>query len=74
MLMNYYLVDEYFNKVLEIYNNIDSDKYYVQMGIAWGISVAFVKNEEKTYNYREYFGNRGHHGGKYFSLVDMEYK
>ena len=53
MLMDYYLVDEYFNKVLEIYNNIDSDKYYVQMGIAWGISVAFVKNEEKTRKFLE---------------------
>lgn len=48
MLMDYYLVDKYFDKVLEIYNNIDSDRYYVQMGIAWGISVAFVKNAEKT--------------------------
>ncbi len=48
MLMDYYLIDKYFDKVLEIYNNIDSDRYYVQMGIAWGISVAFVKNAEKT--------------------------
>lgn len=54
MLMDYYLIDEYFDKVLEIYNNITSDKYYVQMGIAWGISVAFVKNEEKT---REFLKN-----------------
>lgn len=48
MLMDYYLVDEYFEKVLEIYNTIVSDKYYVQMGIAWGISVAFVKDEKRV--------------------------
>ena len=48
MLMDYYLTDEYIDTVFKIYNNIVSDKYYVQMGIAWGISVAFVKNEEKT--------------------------
>ncbi len=54
MLMDYYLTEEYIDKVLEIYNNIISDKYYVQMGIAWGISVAFVKNEEKT---REFLKN-----------------
>lgn len=48
MLMEYYLTDEYIDKVFEIYNNIKLDKYYVQMGIAWGISEAFVKYEEKT--------------------------
>lgn len=48
MLMEYYLIDEYIDKVFEIYNNIKLDKYYVQMGIAWGISEAFVKYEEKT--------------------------
>lgn len=51
MLMDYYLTEEYIDKVLEIYNNIISDKYYVQMGIAWGISVAFVKYPEKTMNF-----------------------
>ena len=48
MLMEYYLIDEYIDKFFEIYNNIKLDKYYVQMGIAWGISEAFVKYEEKT--------------------------
>ena len=46
--MDYYLTDEYIDKVLEIYNKIDSDQYYVQMGIAWAISVCFVKYREKT--------------------------
>ena len=36
------------DKVLEEYEKIHLDKYYVKMGIAWGISVAFVKYEEKT--------------------------
>lgn len=48
ILMDYYLTDEYIDKVLEIYNKIDSDQYYVQMGIAWAISVCFVKYREKT--------------------------
>ena len=53
MLMDYYLVDEYFDNVLEIYNNIKLDKYYVKMGIAWGISFSFVKNEEKVTRFLE---------------------
>ena len=54
ILMDYYLTDEYIDKVLEIYNKIDSDQYYVQMGIAWAISVCFVKYSEKT---REFLDN-----------------
>ena len=48
MLMDYYLIDEYIDSVLEIYENIKLDKYYVKMGIAWGISVAFVKSKTKV--------------------------
>ena len=48
MLMDYYIRDEYIDEVLEIYNNIVIDKYYVKMGIAWAISVIFVKYEERA--------------------------
>ena len=53
MLMDYYLTDKYIDKVLETYNNIKLDKYYVKMGIAWGISVAFVKYETKVRKFLE---------------------
>lgn len=48
MLMDYYVRNEYVDKVLEIYNNIKFDKYYVKMGVAWAISVIFIKYEEKA--------------------------
>lgn len=48
MLMDYFIIDEYIDRVFDIYNNIKLDKYYVKMGIAWGISEAFIKNEDKT--------------------------
>ena len=54
MLMDYYITDEYIDKVFKIYDNINLDKYYVKMAIAWAISVAFVKYEEKT---REFLRN-----------------
>ena len=53
MLMDYYLIDEYIDRVFKIFNEIKLDKYYVQMGIAWAISVAFVKYEKKTRNFLE---------------------
>lgn len=54
MLMDYYIRDEYIDKVLDIYNNIRVDKYYVKMGVAWAISVIFVKFEQKA---REFLNN-----------------
>ena len=48
MLMSSFIRDEYIDDILRIYGNIKSDKYYVQMGVAWAISVCFVKYPEKT--------------------------
>ena len=48
MLLNYYLEEQYIDKALKILNNIKSNKYYVQMAVAWAISIAFVKYKEKT--------------------------
>ncbi|MDD6727924.1 MAG: DNA alkylation repair protein [Eubacteriales bacterium] len=43
MMMDYFLNDEYVDRVLEILASIKSDKYYVNMAVAWALSVAFVK-------------------------------
>ncbi len=54
MMLDYYLQDEYIEKVFEAISQIKHDGYYVKMGIAWLISVAFVKYEKKT---REFLKN-----------------
>lgn len=51
IMLSYYINDEYIDEVLKTYNNINLDKYYVKMGVAWGISIAFVNYEEKTMNF-----------------------
>lgn len=48
LLMDYYLTEEYIDKVLEIYNNIKNDAYYVKMAVAWALSVCYIKFSEKT--------------------------
>lgn len=48
MLMCYYHDDEYIDEVLTILKNIKSDLYYINMAVAWALSVAFVKEREKT--------------------------
>lgn len=48
MLMDYYLVDEYFDDVIKTLVNIDSNYYYVNMAVAWALSFAFIKYQDKT--------------------------
>lgn len=50
-LLNYYLNSNYLNNVVDIINNIDVDYYYVNMAIAWLISIMFIKDRTFTLNY-----------------------
>ncbi|MDE5974603.1 MAG: DNA alkylation repair protein [Eubacterium sp.] len=45
MLMNYYLVDEYIDRVNDVLLSIDREEYYINMALAWALSVEFVKYE-----------------------------
>lgn len=53
MMMDYYLNDEYIESVLENLVSIKSEEYYVNMAVAWALSVAFVKYEDKVYKILE---------------------
>lgn len=46
--MDYFINDEWIDRVLEIYKNVCHEGYYVKMAVAWGISVCYVKHPEKT--------------------------
>ncbi len=47
-LMDYYLIDEYIDQVFHFIEGITCRAYYVDMGLAWLISVCFVKYQDKT--------------------------
>lgn len=47
-LMDYCLTEERLNTVFDLYEKMQCNLYYVNMGIAWGISVALVKFYEQT--------------------------
>lgn len=51
MMLDYYINEEYIDEVIKILDNIKNKEYYVQMAIAWTISVAFVKFEDRTMKY-----------------------
>ena len=46
--MDYYLTDQYIDRVLKIVTNIDSDKYYINMAISWLLSFVFIKYQDKV--------------------------
>ena len=50
MFMNYYLNDNYIDRVLKIVSCIKCDYYYINMAISWLLSVAIINYEDKVLN------------------------
>lgn len=53
MLLDYYIDDEYIERVFDIIDRIPKEEYYVQMAAAWALSVALVKQYDRTLAYME---------------------
>ena len=51
MILNYYIEKEYLENIFTILDNITSTDYYVQMAVAWAISIALIKFYEETIKY-----------------------
>lgn len=43
-IMDYYLIDEYFEKVATLCKEVKNDDYYVKMAVAWLISFLYMKD------------------------------
>ncbi|MBR1376286.1 MAG: DNA alkylation repair protein [Bacilli bacterium] len=48
LLLDYYINDEYIDKIFDIVLNIKNDDYYVMMAKAWLLSYTYMKYKEKT--------------------------
>lgn len=48
MLMDYYIQDDFIEEVLSYLIHVHNEDYYVNMAVAWAISVCFVKYPVKT--------------------------
>lgn len=48
MMLNYYLNDNYIDRVLDIVCNIKCDSYYINMAISWLLSVAIINYKDKV--------------------------
>lgn len=48
VLMDYYLTDKYIDMSLAYLQGLQSDFYYVNMAVAWALSVAFVRYRDRV--------------------------
>lgn len=48
MLLNFYIEDEYIDRVLLLLDGAKHEGYYVKMAVAWAISICFIKFPQKT--------------------------
>lgn len=53
MYLDYFLTDEFIDEILVKINKITNKEYYVQMAIAWLVSIAYIKQKEKTEKFLE---------------------
>lgn len=51
VLLSHYLNDEYIDRVIDVLNNLNTDDYYSQMGVAWAVATIMGKYPEKCLNY-----------------------
>jgi len=51
MLLDYYIDEEYLEKDFGIFDSIISKDYYVQMAVAWALSIYLIKFYDKTIKY-----------------------
>lgn len=51
IILDYYIEEKYLEEIFRIFNNIQSEYYYVKMTIAWAISICLIKYYDKTINY-----------------------
>lgn len=51
MLLDYFITDEYVDKVIEILDNINHEGYYVKMAAAWCLAEIGIKFNDKLMSY-----------------------
>lgn len=51
MVINYFITEEYINRLFPVFDAIRHEGYYVRMAVAWAVSVCYVRFPEETQSY-----------------------
>ena len=52
-MLDHFIVDEYIERLYEVFDSILHEGYYVKMAVAWAVSVCYVKYPQLTWEYLE---------------------
>lgn len=53
MILNYFVTEEYIDRLFPLFDGIRHEGYYVKMAVAWAVSACYVKFPQKTQAYLE---------------------
>lgn len=53
MIINYFITEEYVDRLYTIFDEIEHAGYYVKMAVAWAVSICYVKFPDATQLYLE---------------------
>lgn len=51
LLLDYYIEQEYLEKIFNLCDNYNTNDYYVKMAVAWLISICYIKYPDATLDY-----------------------
>ncbi len=51
MILDFYIEEDYIERNFKIFDSVSSDAYYVQMAIAWAISICLIKFYDESVQY-----------------------
>ncbi|MDD6467618.1 MAG: DNA alkylation repair protein, partial [Erysipelotrichaceae bacterium] len=54
MILSYYLYDPYLDLCYSVFDQIKHQGYYVKMALAWAVSIAYIKEPERTLIYLQH--------------------
>lgn len=53
MIINYFITEDYAERLYGIFDEISHEGYYVKMAVAWAVSICYVKFPDSTQRYLE---------------------
>lgn len=51
IMLDFYINEQYIDKILKELDKINHSGYYVKMAVAWAISICYIKFSDKTHKY-----------------------
>ena len=51
LLLDYYIESDYIDIIFELCDTYNTNDYYVEMSVAWLISICYIKEKDKTNKY-----------------------